>query len=37
MASVLSLVLALLAAPLYPGIILKVKAFFAGKKRSADC
>ncbi len=32
MASVLSLVLALLAAPLYPGIILKVKAFFAGKK-----
>jgi len=32
MASFLSFVLALLAAPLYPGIILKVKAFFAGKK-----
>ncbi|WP_028581933.1 respiratory chain complex I subunit 1 family protein [Desulfogranum japonicum] len=32
MISFLSLVLALLAAPLYPGIILKVKAFFAGKK-----
>ncbi|MBM9616305.1 NADH-quinone oxidoreductase subunit H [Desulfobulbus rhabdoformis] len=32
MASFLSLLLALAAAPLYPGIILKVKAFFAGKK-----
>lgn len=32
MASFLAFVLALLAAPLYPGIILKVKAFFAGKK-----
>ncbi len=32
MASFVALILALLAAPLYPGIILKVKAFFAGKK-----
>jgi len=28
-----SFILALLAAPLFPGIILKVKAFFCGKKR----
>ncbi len=32
MASYVALILALLLAPLYPGIILKVKAFFAGKK-----
>lgn len=32
METVLSLVVALVSAPLFPGIILKVKAFFAGKK-----
>ena len=32
MESILSLILALLSAPLFPGVILKVKAFFAGKK-----
>ena len=32
MVSYVALILALLLAPLYPGIILKVKAFFAGKK-----
>ncbi len=32
MESMLSFLLATLAAPLFPGIILKVKAFFAGKK-----
>ncbi len=32
MESYLSLAIAILAAPLFPGIILKVKAFFAGKK-----
>ncbi len=32
MESIMSTVLALLLAPLYPGILLKVKAFFAGKK-----
>jgi formate hydrogenlyase subunit 4 len=32
MESMLSFIIATLAAPLFPGIILKVKAFFAGKK-----
>lgn len=32
MESYISLILALVSAPLFPGIILKVKAFFAGKK-----
>lgn len=32
METYISLILAILAAPLFPGIILKVKAFFAGKK-----
>lgn len=32
MENVVSLVVALVSAPLFPGIILKVKAFFAGKK-----
>jgi formate hydrogenlyase subunit 4 len=32
MESMLSFIIAILAAPLFPGIILKVKAFFAGKK-----
>jgi len=32
MESIISFGMALLAAPLFPGIILKVKAFWAGKK-----
>ena len=32
MESFFTMALALLLAPLFPGIILKVKAFFAGKK-----